>query len=81
MFLVYTKDNCNYCDKTKTLLDSSKIPFKFISKETAEDSITQFKETFNHKTFPFIFHKDSFIGGYSDLLCYIYSDKFKSLEI
>jgi len=78
MFLVYTKENCNYCDKTKSLLNSSKIPFSAISKESSEDSISKFKKEFKHTTFPFIFHKESFIGGYSDLLCYIYSDKFKN---
>lgn len=75
MFLVYTKDNCSYCDKTKTLLDTQKYNFQQVHNET--EQIQEFKNKFNHKTFPFIFHKDSFIGGYSDLLCYIYSNKFK----
>ena len=76
MFIVFGKNNCVYCTKTKETLIKQKLNFDIKNIDSEQETIDNLKKTTNHNTFPFIFHKDNFIGGYTDLLRYIYSPEF-----
>ena len=65
-FLLYTKDNCVYCDLAKGLCNKYNINY------TCKD-YTEFKKNNDEKiTFPQIFLKDNtYIGGYTELKEYL----------
>ena len=66
--LIYTKDNCIWCDSAKILLDSKKISYNEI--DLADDSERlKFYEKIgdNVKTVPQVFIDDKRIGGFQDL--------------
>lgn len=68
---VYSKPGCIYCDKTKQFLDENNVKYKMISLQpgtTEYDNVVwRLKNDTGHKTFPFIFINDKFIGGYKEL--------------
>lgn len=76
-YTIYSKDNCSYCVNAKKLLKDDEIHIipcdeyiennkheflSFISKTTGKD----------HRTFPIIFHNNSFVGGYTELEKYYF---------
>jgi glutaredoxin len=70
--LIYSKNNCSYCTKSKQLLNSLNIDFKEIclnpdDKDYYDAIVNMLKNKYNHKTFPFIIVNNIFIGGYSEL--------------
>jgi glutaredoxin 3 len=87
--VVYSKENCGYCVKSKHLLTTNKIPFKEIKLDPNHESYQDTRSklltaTKGHKTFPFIFVGESFLGGYSELnhsFCTNISDKLKTIGI
>lgn len=74
MIHVYCKPNCVYCDKAKQFLDSKHVEYGYtmLDPEAAtypavrDDLIARSQG--NHRTFPFIFVGDTFLGGYNELL-------------
>ena len=70
--LIYTKDNCIWCDRAKILLDSKKI---FYNEIDLSDDIERLKfyEKIgdNVKTVPQIFIDDKRIGGFQDLKVFL----------
>lgn len=65
--IVYTKDNCPYCDRAKALLRSKDQRFyemKIGVDLTRDDFINLFP---NVKTMPFIIIDDEHVGGYNEL--------------
>ena len=70
--LIYTKDNCIWCDRAKILLDSKKISYNEI--DLSEDSERlKFYEKIgdNVKTVPQVFIDDKRIGGFQDLKVFL----------
>lgn len=69
-YLVYSKEDCVYCEKLKTLLNDNDIPHieKKLKKDfTTEEFYDMFKEY--PKTFPKVLKPDGkVIGGYEDFL-------------
>ena len=70
--ILYSREKCNYCVKSKQLLSNNKIPFTEIKLDPAhnnyEDEKNNLKlKTKGHSTFPFIFVGPSFLGGFSEL--------------
>ena len=72
-YTIYTKSECIYCDNAKKLLEKEKTTII-----NCDDYLVKNKELFlffiknlnngiEHKTFPIIFYKKTFIGGYSEL--------------
>ena len=70
---------CGYTEKAKTYARDHKIPYKFyeIDKEYINffDLLSKTNNinpniniNVNHQTFPIIFYKNKFIGGYDELL-------------
>ena len=68
MITIYTKENCVYCTRAKTLMKSREIPF--IEKKLDEDfTIEDFTSTFpGRKTFPLIMNNNHTVGGYVELV-------------
>jgi glutaredoxin len=74
-YTIYTKSGCSYCVKAKKLLEKEKDTVLIIN---CDDYLIENKELFldfikekNHgkemRTFPIIFYKNQFIGGYTEL--------------
>jgi glutaredoxin len=77
-FTIYTKSNCSYCSKVKQLLHDHKIEYVEINcdKYLIDDKVlflSYIKSVANkeHNTFPMVFNKKVFIGGYTDTVKYI----------
>lgn len=65
--IVYTIDNCSYCEAAKALLLKKNLSFE--EKNIAGDD-TERKALIartGHRTMPQIFIDDKFVGGYSEL--------------
>ena len=68
MITVYSKDNCKFCEMTKTLLTSKGIDFtenKLGKEITREEFMEQFP---NIRTMPAIFIDGEYIGGYTNIV-------------
>ena len=69
--LLYTKDNCSYCIKAKSLLTLEQLSYEevTIGKDiTREEFISMYP---NQKSVPLIFVNGEKIGGYNELLDYL----------
>lgn len=73
MFIIYSKPNCTYCVQAKTLLKMK--GFSFIEIDLTEnDNLSQFRERLpNAKTVPQIYHNETYVGGYTELVPYLTS--------
>lgn len=76
-FTIYTKNNCNYCIKTKTLIVSKghlykeyKIPDQ-ITPEELQEKINNAGFDRKIQTVPQIFHDDEYIGDYLEFCEYL----------
>ena len=68
--IIFGKDTCYFCLKSKELLDENNIEYKYI----LMDEVSNYYQTNylnkvpnTYKTVPQIFIDNKFIGGYSDL--------------
>lgn len=73
--VVWSKDNCFYCDSAKELLDSLAIAYeeRNISRNYSKAEMLQHVP--NAKTVPQIFFEDRYIGGYTELVRYLKHEK------
>lgn len=67
MILIYSKDDCSFCDKAKTLLKDNNYSYR--EKNIADPDVRQELLTIlpDVKTVPQIFIDSKHIGGYTDL--------------
>lgn len=68
--IIFGKDTCSFCIKSKTLLDKNNIEYKYIlMNEVSNYYQTNYlnKVPNTYKTVPQIFIDKKFIGGYTDL--------------
>lgn len=70
IFILYGLPNCSYCLKAKELLNDMGIIYEY--KEIKQENKTKFldemsSKTNNQRTFPLVFHRGNFIGGYTEL--------------
>ena len=65
--MIYSKDNCPYCDKAKNLLKMKAIDFVEHKLDKDFDRDTLLKLFPNAKTFPVITVDKNYIGGYNEL--------------
>ena len=82
IWTVYTKSNCEYCTKVKKLLESNGIEYIGINSDnyiqndkSKELFLEQIKNIIGreqiYKTFPMVFNKKNFIGGFVDTEKYL----------
>ena len=70
--LIYTKDNCIWCDRAKILLDSKKISYNEIDLSDDSERLKFYEQIGdNVKTVPQIFLDDKRIGGFQDLRVFL----------
>ena len=70
--LIYTKDNCIWCDRAKILLDSKKISYNEIDLSDDSERLKFYEKIGdNVKTVPQVFIDDKRIGGFQDLKVYL----------
>jgi ribonucleoside-diphosphate reductase alpha chain len=60
-WIIYSKENCKYCDYAKIFFKNKEIKYSEIKNELPEFA----------KTYPQIYHNDNYIGGYDELFDYI----------
>jgi len=80
MYVVITRDQCNFCDQAKALLKGAKLPYveyniqspssKWVLYLLKRSSITTVPQVFNDK--------GTHIGGYTELKEYLEHDKSNS---
>lgn len=75
-YIIYSRDNCNWCVKAKELLESKGLPY-----EELKLGIDYDKEQLRSKlggidrlTVPQIFHEGNYIGNYEGLRSLIEKD-------
>lgn len=77
IYTVYTKSKCTFCEKVKDFFIDSGFEYTvilcddFLVKNKME--FLEFIESISgvpHNTFPMVFHKGNFVGGYNDTLTY-----------
>jgi len=70
--LIYTRNNCVWCDRAKNLLKINNLEYEEI--DLSDDVLREnFYKKFNHsiKTMPQIFIDDNRIGGFEALVDYL----------
>lgn len=79
-YLIISKKNCIYCDKSKDLLKKNNIKYHVMNCDyilNGQKNINLFLEYmckligYEYMTFPMIFYGKKFIGGYNELLTYL----------
>ena len=70
--LIYTKDNCIWCDRAKIHLDSKKISYNEIDLSDDSERLKFYEKIGdNVKTVPQVFIDDKRIGGFQDLKVFL----------
>lgn len=78
---IFYKNSCSYCLKAKAALESINILYECSEIKSDEEKNNLFKLT-GSKTFPQIFIKKQFIGGYNELMVLIMTNKiYEILQI
>ena len=69
-WLIYSKDNCPYCDKAKFALKDEQVEIKNINEDELylEELMARNPQA---RTMPQIFKDDELIGGYDQLKVYL----------
>ncbi len=69
--LVYSMNNCGYCEAAKSLLKSKSIPFQEINISADPEARANLVAKTGHRTMPQIFIDDTFVGGYTELKAFL----------
>jgi glutaredoxin 3 len=65
--VVYSINNCPYCDAAKALLIKKNITFEEHNISNDDSAKVALMQKTGHRTMPQIFIDDKFIGGYTEL--------------
>ena len=68
---IYSKSNCNFCDKAKYYFDQNDITYQEHNVEIPETFKILLERNPNARTMPQIFIDDKLIGGYTDLMDFV----------
>ena len=69
MYIIITRDQCNFCDAAKALLEGASLPYTTYNVQSSSSKwvLTLIKQA-GHTTVPQIFKTDGkYIGGYTEL--------------
>lgn len=69
--IVYTIDNCGYCEAAKSLLRSKNLPYKEFNITRDDQQKKDLVEKTGHRTMPQIFIDDQFVGGFTELKAFL----------
>ncbi len=69
-FLIFTKYQCSYCDRAKTLIEQKGFEYESINIEEDNNIEILLEKNKYARTMPQIFINDKLIGGYTDLVKY-----------
>jgi glutaredoxin len=64
--VLYTKNNCNDCDKAREFLKSKDIPFNEYNMDKDKDSAVRRKEIDNSEDVPFAIINKNHVYGFSE---------------
>jgi len=69
MYTIITRNDCNYCDKAKTMLELDNIPYSSYNlEEPSSKWVLSLMREAGIKTVPQVFSSDgTLIGGYCEL--------------
>lgn len=76
VYTIYSKKDCIYCTKVKKLLEKEKTVLVECD-SYLEKNRDHFLETMDsitgqeHRTFPFVFKDETFLGGHDDTVLYL----------
>lgn len=73
--IVYTINNCGYCEAAKSLLKSLNLPFQEINISNDQQQRLDLLARTNHRTMPQVFINEQFIGGYTELKAHLSTSK------
>jgi len=88
-YTVYGAAWCRFCRKAKMLLDEEKLPFSYYDcdvyqgPQNVKEKLQGLKEhalPATHNTIPIVYHKDEFVGGFSDLVAVLQKEGKASEE-
>lgn len=69
--IIYSMDNCPYCDAAKALLKNLQLNFQEINISNDDQKRSDLVNKTGHRTLPQIFIDDEFIGGYNELKIFL----------
>jgi len=85
-FTIYTKSNCPYCEKVKILFSNTVPAPVYINCDDYLDN--GYRDAFlnfirgytvrEHRTFPMVFLRGEFIGGYTESVSFMNTNLFSS---
>ena len=83
---IYTKSKCPYCSKIKIIMSDKTPQPKFIN---CDNYLINNKQSFlshiqkiigkEYKTFPIVFYKGEFVGGFTETFNFYYSEDNKNI--
>lgn len=66
--IIYTKDNCPFCDMAKNLFNNKNLQYKEINVSNDQEKIEEMiQKAQGRRTVPQIFIDEEHIGGFDDL--------------
>jgi len=72
MYVIITRDQCNFCDQAKALLKGANLPFsEFNIQSPSSKWLLYLLKRSSITTVPQIFHNGEYIGGYTELKEYL----------
>lgn len=77
--IVYSKDDCPYCDKVKELLANRGLSYEEIRVDLDPEKLAEMLEKSQRRTVPQIFINDHHVGGFDDLAALVKAGKLHQL--
>ena len=72
MYVIITRDQCNFCDQAKALLKGANLPYsEFNIQSPSSKWLLYLLKRSSITTVPQIFHNGHYVGGYTELKEYL----------
>lgn len=72
MYVIITRDQCNFCDQAKALLKGANLPYaEFNIQSPSSKWLLYLLKRGSITTVPQIFHNGEYVGGYTELKAYL----------
>lgn len=76
---IYTKPGCGYCIRAKSFLKSMNVDFNEIDVSTDRPRHMDLINKTGSRTVPYIFIKDKYIGGFTDMIQMAEDDQLNTI--